>query len=230
MYNNKKVLAIIPARAGSKGIKNKNLADLNGKPLIEYTINSALNSSFIDTVLVSTDGENIAEFAKSIGASVPFVRPEKISGDKAKTVDAVFHAVEFLKSQNEIYDSVVLLQATSPFRTTKEIDEAIELYYKENKSVVAISKVKENPLLIRRMQNNILSPLLNTRSDVRRQDFADFYFVNGSIYINDFYTLSLDTSFNDNEIGYLTQSENIDIDTIEDLNYANFLMQNNKTK
>ena len=126
MYKQKKILAIIPARGGSKAIPKKNIIDLLGKPLLYYSVKSAKESKYIDKVIVSTDDDEIAEIGKKLGADVPFLRPEEISGDKAKSIDAFIHAIKELEKLEEKYDYILLLQNTSPLRQSWHIDEAIE--------------------------------------------------------------------------------------------------------
>lgn len=155
MFKLKKILAIIPARAGSKGIKDKNIIDLNGKPLIAYSIEAGLKSKYIDKVVVTTDGEEIAREAIKYGAEVPFLRPEYLSSDNAKTIDAVIHCIEEMEKLGEKYDYVVLLQPTQPLRQSWHIDEAIELILEKNEeALVSVSKVKDNPILIRSIDSN----------------------------------------------------------------------------
>lgn len=121
MYKNKKILAIITARGGSKGIPYKNIMNINGKPLIAYSIEVAKQSKYIDYILVSTDNNKIKEVSLQYGASVPFLRPEEISNDTAKSIDVVIHAINCLKESGEEFDYVLLLQPTSPLRTCKDI-------------------------------------------------------------------------------------------------------------
>ena len=224
MFKGKKVLAIIPARAGSKGIKDKNIIDLAGKPLIAHSIEQGLNSKYIDKVVVSTDGEKIAEVAKQYGAEVPFLRPSEIACDTAKTIDVMVHCVDFFKNNNEEFDYIVLLQPTQPLRKAEHIDEMIEkIVNDEAKGIVSVCKVKEHPILMRTIDSkNQLNNLLTGSSTMRRQEMPDYYKVNGVIYINkidgDF---NLDTSLNDNKSAYVMEEKySIDIDDLMDLEIA----------
>ena len=145
MMNTKKILGIIPARGGSKGIPKKNIAQLSGKPLIAYTINAALKSKLLTKVIVSTDDKKIADIAKEYGCEVPFIRPESLSGDDVLTYPVLKHAIEFLQENNhEKYDAILLLQPTSPFRSSKDIDNAINLLSKDVDCVISISNVEGN--------------------------------------------------------------------------------------
>ena len=216
------VLAIIPARGGSKGVKDKNIKDLNGKPLISHTIINASRSKYIDKVLVSTDSIKIAEISKLFGAHVPFLRPDEISGDDAKTIDAVIYTIEKLKEVTEQYDILILLQPTSPLRTTQDIDNALEIFLESSmQSLVSVCKVTESPVLMRTINNNMPKKILNINSTIRRQDMPQFYRVNGAIYINYIKEISRETSFNDNVIPFVMSIQNsIDIDSIDDFMLA----------
>lgn len=230
MYNDKKILAIIPARAGSKGIKDKNIIDLNGKPLIAYSIEQGLESKYVDKVIVSTDGEQISKVAKRYGAEVPFVRPREIAGDEAKSIDVMMHCINFLKDKNEIYDYVVLLQPTQPLRQVNHIDESIEKIVSEKSdALVSVSKVKDHPILMRTIdKRGELKNLLNSSSTVRRQDMQEFYKVNGVIYINKLdEKFNKDTSLNDNKLAYLMDEKYaVDIDSLMDLKIAKLYLEN----
>ena len=150
MIEGKRVLALIPARGGSKGIKDKNITPLCGKPLIAYSVLAAKNSRYIDDVVVTTDSERIAETAKAYGAEVPFLRPAELASDTAKTIDAVLHAVKWLEDHQKSYDLLVLLQPTQPLRRTEDIDGAIELcIQRDMQDVVSVKEVSEHPILMR---------------------------------------------------------------------------------
>ena len=222
MYNDETIFAIIPARGGSKGIKDKNIYPINGSPLISYTINAAKGSKFVDYVMVSTDSQSIADTARQYGADVPFMRPAELASDTSRTIDAIVSAIGMLRERGKTYDVLVLLQPTSPLRTSEDIDKAIELYYTEGKrSLLSVSEVKDNPVLIRRLQGNNAIPILNVSSTVRRQDFERFYRVNGAIYINAVSEIDENTSFNDNELGYVMEkSHSVDIDSLDDIKEA----------
>lgn len=128
MINGKKVLAIIPARGGSKGIPKKNIKPLNGKPLIAWTIEEAKKSVYIDKLIVSTDCEEILEVAKEFGAEVPFKRPAELAQDDTPSVELILHAIDYLSG----YDYITLLQPTSPLRVVKDIDQCISKTIKGN--------------------------------------------------------------------------------------------------
>ncbi|MBP3506700.1 MAG: acylneuraminate cytidylyltransferase family protein [Lachnospiraceae bacterium] len=220
MYKGKRILAMIPARGGSKGIKGKNIKFLCGKPLLAYSIEVALQCSYIDYVLVSTDSEEIAKCGKDYGAKVPFLRPAEYATDEAKTIDVLLHGIETLRQTGEEFDYLMLLQPTQPFRTSKQLTEAIEMIVdRELSSLVSVCPVEEHPILMRTLgETGELKTILSCGSTVRRQDFPTVYKVNGSIYINQIdEKLNKDTSLNDNQYPYfMTREDSIDIDTIED--------------
>ena len=232
MYKQKRILAIIPARGGSKGIPKKNIIDLLGNPLLYYSIKSAKESKYIDKVIISTDDDEIAEIGKKLGADVPFLRPEEISGDKAKSIDAFIHAIKELEKLEEKYDYILLLQNTSPLRQSWHIDEAIEkLIESGERSLVAVSEVTEHPCIMRTLnEKNETFNLLNMSGDMRRQDFSPIYLVNGAIYIqkNDEY-LNLDTNLNGGKLAYVMAREySVDIDEYLDLDIATHYLKKMK--
>ena len=228
MFKENKILAFIPARSGSKGIKNKNIKNLNGKPLIAYSIEAGLKSKYIDKVVVSTNSKDIAKVAIEYGAEVPFIRPESLASDTSKTIDSVIHCIEELRRQGEEYDYIVLLQPTQPLRQVWHIDEAIELIIeKEEEALVTVSKVKDHPILMRTIDDRgYAKNLLEECSTKRRQDFPDFYKVNGAIYINKINgSLNKDTSLNDNNLVYIMDSKyDVDIDELLDLHIAELIL------
>lgn len=229
MYKEKKILALIPARGGSKGIKDKNIIDLCGKPLIAYTIEAAKKSAYIDMVIVSTDSKKIASVSKEYGARVPFMRPDRLATDNATTLDVVIHAIDFVKQGKDDYNTLILLQPTSPLRTNKEIDEAIEKHFLYDElGLVSVSEVDDNPILIRTINDaENLVPLLDTNSTCRRQDMPKYYRVNGCIYLNKIDEINGETSFNDNRLAYVIPKEHaVDIDGMIDLNVARYYLEN----
>ena len=227
MFNGRKILGIIPARGGSKGIPHKNIVDLCGKPLISYTIEAGLKSNYIDYLMVSTDDNEIASLSKELGAQIPFLRPKEFASDKAKTLDAVLHATNNLYDMGMVFDDLVLLQPTQPLRTAEDIDRAIEKYFENGcKDLASVSEVDDNPILIRFIKNDELIPILNMSSTCRRQDMPKYYRVNGCIYINNIRNLNENTSFNDNIIPYIMKKEHsIDIDDYFDLEVAGLYLK-----
>lgn len=221
------VLALIPARGGSKGIPGKNTKELAGKPLIAYTIEAARGCSCLDDVLVSTDSEAIAETARTYGAWVPFLRPEELASDTSKTMDAVLYTLRRLAKEGKEYDYVVLLQPTSPLRTSRDIEGAFKLALETGEDVVAVSEVADSPILMRTCDDKgNLTSLLSGGSTVRRQDMPKYYRVNGSIYVNRVDSLTEETSLNDNPVGYVMPREcSVDIDEPVDFAVAEYYLR-----
>lgn len=182
MYKNKKIIAIIPARSGSKGLKDKNIKDLNGKPLIAYTIEAARNSGIFDRIIVSTDSEKYAEISRAYGAEVPFLRSSENSSDKAGSWDVV---KEVLSKLPETYDIVVLLQPTSPLRTAKNIQEAMDLFFVKNASTLTSVCETPHPMFWCNTLSDDLSMYNFIKPEFRlsRQQLPKSYTFNGAIYI-----------------------------------------------
>ncbi len=227
-YDNMKTLGVITARSGSKGIKDKNIRYLKGKPLLAYTIESALNSRFIDEVMVSTDSENYANISREFGANVPFLRSEENSTDTAKSVDVLLEVLDEYKRRGQEFDNVVLLQPTSPMRTYKNLNDAFQMFYDKNAdSVVSVCECEHNPNFCNTLPTDLnLSRFIKNESIKRRQDLEKFYRVNGAIYISKVNALREKHSF----YGRLSfafimeQKESIDIDLELDFEYVEFLM------
>lgn len=226
MFKDQKILAVIPARGGSKGIPHKNIINFCGKPLISYTIEAALRSKYIDYVIVSTEDEEIAKISIKCGAEVPFMRPYELATDTSKTIDSVIYTVQMLQTLGKNFDALVLLQPTQPLRTSKDIDDAIEKYENNGKMpLVSVSEIDDHPILTRIINKNKLVPLLNVSSTCRRQDMPPFYKVNGCIYINEISELNENTSLNDNIVPYLmSKSHSVDIDEKLDLVIAEYYL------
>lgn len=201
MIEGKKVIAIITARGGSKGLPGKNIIDLNGKPLIAWTIDEAKKSKYIDKLIVSTDCEEIEKISKKFGAEVPFLRPESLASDTATSMDVVFHALNFFEEKNEIFEYIVLLEPTSPLRTVEDIDTPLEILYKdkEGKAIVGVAKTESShpTCCVSINQQGLITPYLDQDhvTSLRRQDMSEVYFFDGTIYISDIETLKIKKSF-----------------------------------
>ncbi|MCY6958632.1 acylneuraminate cytidylyltransferase family protein [Clostridium brassicae] len=231
MYNDKKILAIIPARGGSKGIPHKNIMDICGKPLIAYSIEAAKKSKYIDYTLVSTDDIEIKEVGLKHGAEVPFLRPESISNDVAKSIDVVIHAIDFLKDEEKEFDYVLLLQPTSPLRTYEDVDNAIEtLMSNGEESLVSLCEVDENPVIMRTIENNKLKPIMEFKGDnLRRQELPKVYIFNGALYLNKVSMILNDKCFvNEKTIPYIMdRKKSVDIDNIIDAKLVALILKEN---
>lgn len=169
-----KILGLIPARGGSKGIPQKNLAPLLGRPLIAYTIAAGLRAGSISRLIVSTDDQNIAATAKDLGAEVPFLRPTELADDEASALSVVKHALAWLKEEEGWEpDAVVYLQPTSPLRSTQHIEAALELLISEQAdTVVSVVEVPHNfnPESLMKLENGELKPFMGDFGPFRRQD------------------------------------------------------------
>ncbi|MCX5695198.1 MAG: acylneuraminate cytidylyltransferase family protein [Candidatus Omnitrophica bacterium] len=187
MYRGKSVLALIPARGGSKGLPGKNIRLLLGKPLISWSIEQALGSRYIDKVVVSTDSTKITGIARHYGAEVPFRRPKKLASDNAKSMDVILHAINFYESRGHIFDIIVFLEPTSPLREIEDIDKAIEILMTNQKaeSIVGVAKLESaHPEFLVKLKKGFLEPYLNKAYKVfRRQEVEELYFFEGSLYI-----------------------------------------------
>jgi CMP-N,N'-diacetyllegionaminic acid synthase len=223
-----KVLAIIPARGGSKRLPRKNIALLCEKPLITYTIEAALEARLLTDFLVSSDDQEIIDIAKNAGASAPFIRPATLGADHVRNIDVALHALTYMESESKTtYDLVFLLQPTSPIRNPKHIDECIELLWNsELDSIVSVKGPfqKRDPILKRILPSGALA---NYRDSGLNNDPTEpFYLYNASIYgvKRDFF-LSSHAFISQLQVPYIMDfAHSIDIDNNEDLLLANFFL------
>lgn len=184
MINNKKVLAVIPARGGSKRLPRKNVLPLQGKPLIAWSIEAGLNSSYIDRVVVSTDCDEIAHIATEYGADVPFMRPADIAGDTASTDSVILHLLSILAPEEKA-DVIVILQPTSPLRSFKDIDRALEkLVEKQADGVVTVCECEHSPFWSNSLPDdgNMGTFIREDIKGKRSQDLPTCYRLNGAVY------------------------------------------------
>ena len=227
-----KILAIIPARGGSKGIPDKNMRKIAGKPLIEYTINAAKSSKLINKIIVSTDSKKIANFSKSKGIEVPFLRPNNLSKSNSSTIDVINHTINFLKIyENYIPDIITILQPTSPLRTVNILDKSIKLLKNSqlSSSILGVVKVKNHPFLCFELKNSFLKPFKsNFKKYSQRQKFPIFYYPTGSIYTFWYKTLENYGNIYGSKIKPLLIDieDSIDIDTPYDLFQAEMKIKN----
>jgi CMP-N,N'-diacetyllegionaminic acid synthase len=186
MLGEYRIIGLINARGGSKGVPGKNIKLLKGKPLIGYSIECGLNSRFIDKVLVSTDDANIAEVARSFGADVPFLRPAEFATDTSKQIDAMIHAVDFLERQGENYDIICILQPTCPLRTPEDVDATLKLLVDSKAdSAITVTEVggRHPRTLYRQKESGEIFPYLESdNAGVLRQDFEALYWRTGAVY------------------------------------------------
>lgn len=235
MYREKSILAIIPARGSSKGVKRKNVRPLLNKPLIAYTIEAALQAKFLDKIIVSTEDPEIAKISKEFGAEVPFMRPSELASDDAKGIDVILHAMSWLEKNYIAYDFVVLLQPTSPLREADDIKNAMDILYKKNAgAVVSVCEAEHSPLWMNTLDEDLcMKDFL--RKDIlnkNRQELSKYYRINGAIYISDWnYLIQNKGFFGEKTYAYIMPKErSIDIDTEVDLKFAEFLIHNLKNR
>jgi CMP-N,N'-diacetyllegionaminic acid synthase len=236
MYKNKKILAFIGARSGSKGLKNKNIIDFAGKPLINWTIEASLNSRYIDHTIVSTDSEKIAEIARCTGANVPFLRSSEISGDDSPLLDAINHCLGWIHENTEyLFDFIISLQPTSPLRTAEYIDQAIEYYFDKKGSeidtLVSVTQISEKyGWIVKSAKDGYLDYCFDLqRLNVDRQNLEKYYLPNGAIYIGNVQSVSRDGFYTDRTLYFIMREEDsVDIDTQEDLEKGLDIVQKRK--
>ena len=228
---NQKILGILPARGGSKGIIGKNLYELAGKPLLAWAGEALLNAKTLNKCICSTDSEEIAFCAKGVGLEVPFIRPEKYSGDNANIVDVILHALNFLSDKGFDFSHVALVQATSPTVTSDDIDAAIEIAINEDADTVfsGYKATSSHPSLMYSIaSNDEVSWLLNEGShEKRRQEFQDIFIRSGLIYIIKTKVLFQKKSIYGDKLRSYQIQENraITIDEEQDLKWAKFLFK-----
>lgn len=227
-----KILAIIPARGGSKGVPGKNIKLLNGKPLIAYTSEIALQSKYLTEVIVSTEDEKIIEVAKSLGIKGPFVRPLELAQDNTPTIDVVIHALNWYEKQNVFFDAVCLLQVTSPFRTLEFLDKAIEKFIeKDADSLVSVQKVPHqyNPHWTFEVNSdgNLKIATGETQIISRRQELPDAYHRDGSIYITKTAVLLNEYSLYGKSTAFIESNPDfyVNIDTMQDWEKAEGILE-----
>lgn len=224
------VLAIVPARSGSKGLKDKNIKKLAGHPLIYYSINAALESKVFDEVMVSTDSEKYAEIAKECGAKVPFLRSKEMSSDTATSWDTVEEVLDKYEENGRRFDTVCLLQPTSPLRLAEDIVDAYSMYKKKNaNAVVAVCEAEHPPMSFGTIDSDGgLGHFVDRSAIGRRQDYKRYYRINGAIYFVDVKTLREDHFlYKERSYAYIMDNKrSIDIDSEFDFQMAEFLMEN----
>lgn len=236
MIENKRIISIIPARGGSKGVPRKNIKKLLGKPLIAWTIEEAKSSKYIDRVVVSTDDEEIAEKSKKYGAEVPFLRPEELATDDAKTIDVILHALNWLKTREDYYDFLVLLEPTSPLRDVEDIDKCIEILIDNPKAeaIVGVAKLEStHPEFNVAINDEGFIRKSDGTTDfkvLRRQDLEDVYFFEGSIYISEVETLKQKRTFyHKSTLGYVVPKyKSLEVDELCDFICIEALMKAKK--
>jgi CMP-N-acetylneuraminic acid synthetase len=227
-----RILALIPARGGSKGVPGKNIKLLNGKPLIAYTSEIALQSNYLSEVSISTEDEQIIETAKSLGIKVPFLRPLELAQDHTPTIDVVIQALEWYEKQNSYFDAVCLLQVTSPFRTLEFLDKAIEKFILSDcDSLVSVQRVPQefNPHWAFEVNadGNLKIATGETEITSRRQELPMAFHRDGCIYITKTEVILKQKSLYGKSIAYIESDADfyVNIDTMEDWEKAEEMIQ-----
>lgn len=225
-----KMLAVIPARGGSKGVRNKNIKLLGNKPLIAYTIESAIETGIFDKIIVSTDSDEIAETAEAYGAEIPYKRPDYLSGDDVSSDAAILHAIQFFEKEGNRFEAICKLQPTSPLRKAAHLKEAYDIFIKESLDyLVSVCECEHSPLWAgtlpedKRM-DNFLSEKVTTKC---RQQLEKFYRLNGAIYMarTEAFVQSGGFFGNHSKAYLMLQKDSVDIDSELDFQWAEFLIE-----
>ncbi len=230
MINGKKILAVIPARIGSKGLKKKNIKNLNGHPLIAWTISAAKKSKLIDDIIISSDNENILKISKKYIKEFLYLRPSYLGKDHIKNSDVCLDSCNYMSQYyKKVYDYIILLQPTVPFRLDNEIDRAIKKFNKFNfEYLINIKEQDYPPWWMFKLTKNKIKPIFNFKNKevfkLRRQNFGDIYKPSGSLYITKFknlqknkvmtsstncgfYKVNFESSFNIDDINHFNLAE-----------------------
>ena len=225
----KKILSVIPARGGSKGLLRKNIIDLAGKPLIGWTIEASLNSKYITKTIVSSDDNEILDISSYYGAEI-IKRPLSLASDTANSESVVKHAIDHLEKQGEVFDIVILLQPTSPLRDYRDINNAFEKMIASNASaIISVTEIDRKILkAFKNDSNGFLSPVSSKRYlFMRRQSLPSVFIPNGAIYIVSKNIFMESNSFFTDKTSYFSMplEKSIDIDSKDDLNNASLQFQ-----
>ncbi|WP_353106620.1 acylneuraminate cytidylyltransferase family protein [Acetoanaerobium noterae] len=228
------MIAIIPARGGSKGVPKKNIKLIDGKPLIYYTIKAAKESKAVSRIIVSTDCLEIASVAKELGAEVPFLRPEYLATDTSKAIDAYLYTIEKINNdENKNINEFMVLLPTSPFRTSDDIDSAVKIFCDKNAdTVISVVEATHPPTWYKKISSvGVLEDFIeNADNSLNRQEAQKTYLPNGAIYIFKYDKLKENNSYyNKKTFPYIMSIENsIDIDTFIDFKLAKLIMEEKK--
>lgn len=229
MINGKTVLAIIPARGGSKGVPRKNIRDIAGKPLLAWTIEEAKKSKYIDRLILSSDDAEIIEVAKAWGCEAPFVRPAELARDDTPGIDPVLHALREMPG----YDYVALLQPTSPLRTAADIDGCLALCESHSApACVTVTEPAHHPYWMYTLNDAAALHPLSEQQATRRQDLPPVYALNGAVYAARSAWLRASRSFlTADTLGYvMPASRSVDIDNEQDFAFAACLLRQQETQ
>lgn len=223
------ILAIIPARGGSKGLPGKNTKKIHGKPLIAYTIEAAKNSKYLTEIHVSSDDLSILSVAEEYGISTKFVRPNELATDTSLSIDTYIFCIQKYKTDyNMSFDFVVILQPTSPLRETIDIDSSVELFLKKQADSVISYTEEHHPIYWHKYINDdgtLINIFNETNAVKNRQEYQKSYYPNGSIYVFKTELIQKREYFSEKTFAYvMPRSRSVDIDTYEDFEYVEFLL------
>ena len=231
------ILGIIPARGGSKSVPKKNIKELDGKPLLQYTVEAANNAKLLSRVILSSDDDDIISLAKNLKVDVPFKRPSHLAEDASPTLPVIQHALQFFQSQNIHFDAVCLLQVTSPFKTGAFIDAAIKKFMESDcDALVSVQKVpaEYNPHWTFELNENGNLKIATGDEEIisRRQDLPMTYHRDGSIYITKTKVIEERNSLYGTTISFIKSSKEfyVNIDTQEDWEKAENILNNKQLK
>ena len=229
MYKNKRVVCIIPARGGSKGLPGKNIKMFLGKPLIAQSIKQAKDSGLIDRIIVSTDDKKIADISKKYGAEVPFARPKYLAQDKSSTMDVLLHAMECLKGDGYLFDILVLLHATAPLRSVEDINNCIKLLVNQKvANVFSVTEAHRNPYfnMVEVVRGKVR--LVKEGRFSSRQQAPKVYDMNSSIYVwwKDVLKNKKMIFLKNSRIYLMPKERSVDIDNNLDFKIAKMLVKN----
>lgn len=232
MIEGRKVLALIPARGGSKGLPRKNLRSLCGRPLIQWSIDIALACNEIDAVVVSTDDKQIAEVAAAAGAELPFLRPSTLSGDTTSSIEVIIHALDFLENNGRTFDIVLLLEPTSPLREVTDIQLALQrMVDNESAAIVSVCRAgSTHPAFIfRTTSHGRLKPFLSSLpTGLRRQEIETMFYLDGTLYASTVKALQEQRSFyHDDTLAYeVSKWKALEIDDMDDFQMVEAIVKN----
>ena len=226
-----KTLFLIPARGGSKGIPKKNIKEFNGRPLIHYALDSVRALAGDKGIIVSTDSEEILDCLKLVDYSTDYLRPAEFAGDHSSTYDVILDALKYCESQGNNYDYVVLLQPTSPFRTSQHISDALALMNDDLEMVVSVEEIQHNPLGNCYVENEkgSLEPVF-APNDGARQQLTKSYRYNGAVYVMSVKALKEKSyaQFTKVQKYIMSEQDSLDLDTPLDWEFAEFLARKGK--
>ena len=229
MIKNKKILAIIPARGGSKGVKDKNIRLINKKPAIYWPFISAKKTKLIDEIIISSDSPKILKIAKKLKIKVPFIRPKKYATDNSSSYSVVKHAIKFYEKQKIFFDYIILLEPSSPFTDSNDIKKALKkliINSKKYDSLVSVAfSSKYHPQYFFKKKNNYIMPINKKVNNLRRQKLDKLYFIDGSLYVSKIKSYLKNKGFISKKTTFLEMPKfkSFEIDDLLDYKIINFL-------